>query len=150
MSVVKILTDVAATESLAVSLAQRVSSPLVVYLRGEIGTGKTTFARAFLRALGVEGAIKSPTFTLFEPYDTASGPVFHLDLYRISAAEELEYLGLRDLVATPAWWLIEWPERGVGYLPASDLEITLTYANQGRLVEVSATENHAAIWVHQL
>lgn len=150
MSVIKILTDVAATEDLAVSLVQRVSPPLVVYLRGEIGTGKTTFARAFLRAMGVEGAIKSPTFTLFERYDTASGPVFHLDLYRIGVAEEIEYLGLRDYVATPAWWLIEWPERGVGYLPAADLEIVLAYANDGRQVELRAAHNHAAGWVRQL
>lgn len=150
MSFVKILADVAATESLAVSLAQRVSYPLVVYLRGEIGTGKTTFARAFLRAKGVDGAIKSPTFTLFESYDTASGPVFHLDLYRIGAAAELEYLGLRDLVATPAWWLIEWPENGVGYLPAADLEIALTYANEGRQVELRAVRDHAVMWASQL
>lgn len=150
VSVCRHLPGVAATEALAISLIQSISHPLVVYLRGEIGTGKTTFVRAFLRELGVQGAVKSPTFTLFEAYDTARGPAFHLDLYRIGSPEELEYLGLRDLIATPAWWFIEWPERGVGYLPAPDLEITFTYANAGRQVELRAEQSPASAWVLQV
>lgn len=144
------LPDVDALEAWAVSLARQVTHPLVVYLQGEMGTGKSAFTRAFLRALGVVGTIRSPTFTLLERYDTARGWVFHLDLYRIEAPEEIEYLGVRDLLTSPAWWFIEWPERGAGFLPAPDLQLELRYAAAGRHALLQAHTDMASQWVQSL
>ncbi len=117
----------------------------VVALRGELGTGKTTLARGFLRRLGHRRRVPSPSFTLLEPYDVGGWQVFHLDLYRVADGEELEFLGLRDLPATAAICLVEWPERAAGFPLAPDLELDLGYADHGRLVETSAlTERGAA------
>src|SRR5688500_4762925 len=111
------LPDVAATELLAARLAATRSSRAVVYLHGDLGAGKSTLARGWLRALGVDGAIRSPTYTLVERYSLADGEAFHLDLYRIADAGELEFLGLDP--ADGVLWLVEWPERGgVGLPPA--------------------------------
>ncbi len=108
------------------------SQALVVFLQGDLGTGKTTLVRGMLRGLGYQDAVRSPTFTLVEPYEIADGRVYHLDLYRLGDGEELEYLGLRDMLAEPALVLIEWPERGAGWLPAADLRIELQHAPGGR------------------
>ncbi len=113
----------------------------VVYLRGDLGAGKSTLARALLRALGVQGAIRSPTYTLVERYllprDGSAGGMqgqadeaLHIDLYRIAGAGELEYLGLGDSEAV--LWLVEWPERGDGALPPADLEIAMSLEGDGR------------------
>lgn len=104
----------------------------VIYLRGELGSGKTTLVRGLLRALGHTGAVRSPTYTLIEPYDGVEPPVVHLDLYRLSDPEELDYLGLRDLLGRAALLLIEWPERGAGALPRPDLEVRLEHAGAAR------------------
>ena len=85
---------------------------VIVGLAGGLGAGKTALARAALRALGVEGTVRSPTYTLAEPYETRIGPVWHLDLYRIADPGELEYVAVRDLVSESAACLVEWPERG--------------------------------------
>ncbi len=107
-------------------------------MQGDLGAGKTTLARGFLSSLGHSGAVKSPTYTLIETYQIGDQRIYHLDLYRLGDPEELEYLGLRDLLATPARWLIEWPERGRGLLPPADLDIHLRYDGQGRLAELRA------------
>ena len=112
-----------------------------IFLRGDLGTGKTTLVRGFLRAAGHSGHVRSPTYTLIEPYPLAGGEVFHLDLYRLAAAEELEYLGLRDLEQPGTSLLVEWPQQGDGALPAPDLELELSYdgaARRVRLVSGSA------------
>jgi tRNA threonylcarbamoyladenosine biosynthesis protein TsaE len=126
------LPDEAATIAFAGRLAPSLRGGGVLYLRGELGAGKTTFARALLQALGAGERIKSPTYSLLERYRAGGRDAFHLDLYRIAAADELEYLGLDELRDPRAIVLVEWPERGEGALPAADLEITLEHMGQGR------------------
>jgi len=111
----------------------------VVYLAGELGTGKTTLARGVLRALGHPGRVKSPTYALVESYPIAEGTrtLHHLDLYRLEGPAEVEALGLRDLDPGD-WLLVEWPERGGGRLPPADLVIGLAYAGAGRTVTLEA------------
>ncbi|WP_114239440.1 tRNA (adenosine(37)-N6)-threonylcarbamoyltransferase complex ATPase subunit type 1 TsaE [Dyella sp. C9] len=126
------LADEAATAALAVRLAGVLDEGLVVYLHGDLGAGKTSFARALLRALGVGERIKSPTYSLIESYRAGQRPSWHLDLYRIADPGELEWLGLDALSDPAALVLVEWPERGAGALPAADMVVHLAYAGTGR------------------
>ena len=119
------------TLALGAALARAGLREGAVYLAGELGAGKTTLVRGFLRALGVIGAIRSPTFTLVEEYRIGAATVVHYDLYRLSDAEELEYLGLRDHVGTGSLCFFEWPERGSGVLPDPALEIHFAHAGGG-------------------
>jgi tRNA threonylcarbamoyladenosine biosynthesis protein TsaE len=121
--------------AIAVALAGRKGT--VVHLEGPLGAGKTTLARGLLRALGVTGAIRSPTYTLLEPYEIAGRSLIHLDLYRLSGERELEPLGLRDYPPERTWWLVEWPERGGGRLPAADLRVELAHDPDGRRATLS-------------
>ena len=125
-----------AQEALGALLAAHCPRPAVLYLEGDLGAGKTTLARGFLRALGHRGAVRSPTYTLLEPYELAAGSVFHLDLYRLADPEELAYLGLRDLVGERAILIVEWPERGEGGLPPADLRIRIEHRGAGRQVDL--------------
>jgi tRNA threonylcarbamoyladenosine biosynthesis protein TsaE len=106
--------------------ADHLRAPLVIYLRGDLGAGKTTFARALIRALGFAGRVKSPSYGLLESYRAGGMNLLHLDLYRIEDAEELDYLAIRDLFDSETILLIEWPEKGEGNLPAADLELIFT------------------------
>ncbi len=134
-----------ATEDLGRTLAITRPARAIVHLRGDLGAGKSTLARAMLRALGVTGAIRSPTYTLVERYPLAGGgEALHLDLYRIGDAGELEFLGL-DVVDAELW-LIEWPERGGAHLPAPDLLIALALHDAGRNVAVMACSDTGAAW----
>ena len=135
----KRLADATATESFGAALAHALAKRrgLVVYLSGDLGAGKTTLVRGLLRALGVTGTIRSPTYTLIEPYRAGDQDIVHLDLYRIGDALELANLGLADFPADRTWWLVEWPERGRGALPAPDLELALRHAAEGREVGLS-------------
>ena len=111
---------------------------LLVTLAGELGAGKTTLARALLRALGVTAAIRSPTYTLVEYYPLDRFAVAHFDLYRLADPEELEYLGYRDYLNAQTLCLIEWPQRAAGYLQSTDLEIEIGYDPAGRRVDLRA------------
>lgn len=119
------------------ALGQVLQGRGLVYLEGELGAGKTTLTRGILRAYGHLGAVKSPTYTLVEPYELGSQRVYHLDLYRLSDPEELEFIGGRDVLADDALSIIEWPSRGEGWLPAPDLRLTLEVMDQGRLVSLA-------------
>ena len=120
-------------------LAAATGSRALIFLEGDLGAGKTTLVRGFLRGRGHEGNVKSPTYTLIEPYELASGPCYHLDLYRLGDPGELEYLGLREMLQEQAVLLVEWPDRGKGWLPACDLEIRLSYTQDGNAREALLT-----------
>lgn len=133
------LPDHAATETFGRRLAACCSQGgLLLFLQGELGAGKTTLVRGFLRALGYDGAVKSPTYTLVESYPLKGLVVHHLDLYRLADAEELEWLGIRDLLVADAICLIEWPERARDLLPSPDLQLDLGYRGDGRQLHLGA------------
>ncbi len=130
--------DEAAMVALGGQLARVFIPGMVVYLDGELGMGKTTLARGFIQALGHSGAVKSPTYTLVEPYDLAAITVYHFDLYRLEDPEELEYIGVRDYFDNSSVCLIEWSQRGAGFLPPADLVITIEPKRRGRLIQFRA------------
>lgn len=119
-------------------IAEHLRPPCVIYLRGDLGTGKTTLVRGILRGFGHTGAVRSPTYTLLEPYEFGTMRLYHLDLYRLGDPEELEYLGLRDLLEDRSLFLVEWPERGKGLLPAPDLTIRIEHADAARRLDLTA------------
>ncbi len=126
----------AAMLALGATLARRFSTGGLITLHGDLGAGKTTLVRGLLRELGHTGVVKSPTYTLVEPYALASGEVFHFDLYRLADAEELEYMGIRDYLRPDALCLVEWPEKAGGTLPAADLQVFIYHAGASRHVEL--------------
>jgi len=107
----------------------------VVTLSGDLGAGKSTFARGALRALGARGAIKSPSYTLMESYELPAVHVVHLDLYRLQDPDDLDNLGLADFHRPGHLWLVEWPEKGAGRLPSADLGFVFTIENEGHRIE---------------
>lgn len=142
------LPDAAATDALGARLAQALPARAVVHLHGDLGAGKSSLARAMLRALGVTGTIRSPTYTLVEPYPLpAGGTALHLDLYRIGDPGELEFLGLDPEAAR--LWLVEWPQRGDGALPPPDLDIRLALQGAGRVCTLEAQTPAGRAWLAQ-
>jgi tRNA threonylcarbamoyladenosine biosynthesis protein TsaE len=132
------LPDEGATEALAKRLAAAMPSStagLTLLLRGDLGAGKSTFARALIRSLGHSGAVPSPTYTLVEPYDLPGGMVYHVDLYRVSSEEELRYLGWTEL--DEGFRIVEWPDRAPGISAQADLRIELHYDGPGRVATIS-------------
>jgi tRNA threonylcarbamoyladenosine biosynthesis protein TsaE len=121
---------------LAALLQGRFGGDACVWLHGDLGAGKTTLSRGILRAFGHQGAVKSPTYTLVEPYEVGDLRILHLDLYRIAKADELAFVGLDDLLAEPGIRLIEWPERAADVLPPADISVTLTIEDDHRRAEV--------------
>ena len=113
------------------------NSGLVIFLSGDLGTGKTTFARGFIRALGFDGIVKSPTYTFVEPYNFTVGKTcYHFDLYRLADGEELEHIGARDYFDEQSICLIEWPEKAEAYLPEPDISCSFTVHERGRQVKI--------------
>ena len=148
------LADTEATDALGEALARALPGALrgcaVLYLRGELGAGKTSCARSLLRALGVGGLIRSPTFTLLESYRLGAVTCIHVDLYRLQSPVEVDELGLRDHLNPGCLMLIEWPEMGGDALPAADLELTLEYANSGRRGRLQARTTLGMEWLDLL
>ena len=140
-----------ATEQLAILLAKNTPKNLVVYLYGDLGAGKSTFARAFIQALGYEGSVKSPTYTLLEVYPLAENKLaVHMDLYRIADPEEIEYLSLDDYEKNAAVTLIEWPEMGENYIPLPDIKVFFSMYAEGRQVDFEAQNSEATNWLESL
>lgn len=132
-----LLVDEAATLALGAQLARKIAGGSVIFLHGNLGAGKTTLVRGYLQALGHEGPVKSPTFTLVEEYLLGGLRIFHFDLYRLSDPEELEWMGIRDYFSNDSIAFLEWPERGSGFLPAADFEVTLIYDGASRIAELT-------------
>ena len=137
-----------ATDVLGHALAATRPQPAVVHLHGDLGAGKSTLARALLRALGVTGTVRSPTYTLVERYPVEGGEAWHLDLYRIGDPGELDFLGLDEGGAV--LWLVEWPERGRGATPVADLDIRLAIHGTGRSAELMAGSPAGQHWLDVL
>lgn len=132
------LADEAATLAWGKQWASIIAPPLVVYLLGDLGAGKTTFTRGLLHAMGHQGAVKSPTYAIVESYDLGVKQVHHFDLYRFSTPEEWEDAGLDDLINHQAVCLIEWPNLGGDYVPQADLSFQFVHAESGRQCHVQA------------
>lgn len=136
------LADAEATERAGAMLARCAGLDRVrqIHLEGDLGAGKTTLVRGFLRELGHVGAVRSPTYTLLEPYEFAKRTVLHFDLYRVADPDELEYLGVREQSDDRTLWLVEWPDRGAGWLPDPELVVRLWQEDGGRRLLLSGPE----------
>ena len=133
------LKDTEATEQFGAKLWAELPEKCVVFLHGDLGAGKTTLVRGFLRAAGYTGAVKSPTYTLVEEYNIGGRKIFHFDLYRVADPEELDLIGIRDYFDQDSVCFIEWPDMGKGFLPEPDRVISLTPDGTGRSLEMEIT-----------
>ena len=133
------LADESQQVALARDVAQHLSSSFVMLLKGDLGAGKTTFARGFIQASGFDGVVKSPTYTLVEPYPISNNRMcYHFDLYRLADPEELEFTGARDYFNENDVCLVEWPEKAEGFLPPADWICEFSYRNEGRNLTILA------------
>lgn len=129
---------VAAGKRLGLGMAPHLEKGIIVFLDGILGAGKTTFCRGILHAFGHRGPVKSPTYTLVEPYDMVPATIYHFDLYRLGAPDELEFMGIRDYFQAGSLCIVEWPSRGEGILPEPDLLVTLAPEKGGRRLTIAA------------
>jgi tRNA threonylcarbamoyladenosine biosynthesis protein TsaE len=144
------LPDPAATEALGAALASGAGAGRVIHLRGDLGAGKTTLVRGLLRALGHPGRVKSPTYTLVEPYELSSLHFYHFDFYRLKNQEEWEQAGFREYFSGEALCAVEWPERAHGLLAPPDLDIELRFEGERRRARLSAHSEAGEAWLSSL
>ena len=140
------IADEEAMVALGKSIAEITGGVGLIFLQGDLGAGKTTLSRGIIRGLGHSGAVKSPTFTLVEPYEIGEVRAFHFALYRLVDPEELEYISIRDYFDGDALCLIEWPDKGTGFLPKPDLTITITAHNHGRQLKLLSQSARSESW----
>ena len=140
------LADEQAMSDFGARIARVTQGHGLIFLEGNLGMGKTTLSRGIIRGLGHVGAVKSPTFTLVEPYEIGEGRAFHFDLYRLVDPEELEFLGIRDYFEDDALCLIEWPDKGAGFLPKPDLTITISPQDSGRSLKILSQGSRGEAW----
>jgi tRNA threonylcarbamoyladenosine biosynthesis protein TsaE len=149
----RISKDIASSEemvSLGADMAQTIQGIERIYFSGDLGAGKTTLIRGMLRGLGHTGAVKSPTFSLLEPYPDLQPPVYHFDLYRLQNAGELEYLGWREYFLKQNLCLLEWPSRATGILPIPDLNVIIRKTGEGRVVQLEPVQQQAVAMLETL
>ncbi len=144
--VILFLADEDAMVAFGQRIAQVTAGSGVIFLEGDLGAGKTTLSRGIIRGLGHAGAVKSPTFTLVEPYEIGTVRAFHFDLYRLVDPEELEFMGIRDYFDGDVLCLIEWPDKGIGFLPKPDLTITITAHDHGRQLKLLPQGERGESW----
>lgn len=132
-----VLHNTEATEQFGAELYHSLPSKCLIFLHGDLGAGKTTLVRGYLRAAGYAGTVKSPTYNLVEEYTIAGQKIYHFDLYRLNDPEELEWIGIDDYFNHDSVCFIEWPDKGKGFLPEADIVVTLAMYGAGRLVEIS-------------
>lgn len=148
------LADEQQTVAMGYRIGQQLMAGLTIFLEGQLGAGKTTLTRGILQAFGHSGSVKSPTYTLVEPYEHFETPVYHFDLYRLGDPEELEYMGIREYFDGASICLVEWPERGLEYLPEPDVVLALNPKKSdtgevGRqLIITTITENGDSVLTH--
>ena len=140
------LADEQAMSDFGARIARVTQGHGLIFLEGNLGMGKTTLSRGIIRGLGHVGAVKSPTFTLVEPYEIGDVRAFHFDLYRLVDPEELEFLGIRDYFEDDAMCLIEWPDKGAGFLPKPDLTITISPQDSGRSLNILSQGSRGEAW----
>ncbi|AMQ82530.1 tRNA (adenosine(37)-N6)-threonylcarbamoyltransferase complex ATPase subunit type 1 TsaE [Pseudomonas sp. 22105] len=140
------LADEQAMSDFGARIARITQGHGLIFLEGNLGMGKTTLSRGIIRGLGHVGAVKSPTFTLVEPYEIGDVRAFHFDLYRLVDPEELEFLGIRDYFDDDALCLIEWPDKGAGFLPKPDLTITISPQDSGRSLTILSQGSRGEAW----
>jgi len=144
--VILYLADEQAMTDFGARIARVTQGHGLIFLEGDLGAGKTTLSRGVIRGLGHVGAVKSPTFTLVEPYEIGDMRAFHFDLYRLVDPEELEFLGIRDYFEDDALCLIEWPQKGAGFLPKPDLTITIAPHDSGRSLKILPQGSRGESW----
>lgn len=141
------LADEAATVALGLALGKVIPAGAVIFLDGTLGAGKTTFCRGVLHSFAYSGPVKSPTYTLVEPYELSQRTIYHFDLYRLGDPEELEYMGIRDYFSADAICLIEWFEKGEGVLPQADILVKVVPTGEGRTATLFGLTENGASWV---
>ena len=145
-----VLKDEAETVAFGGLLAKASNGSGIVFLHGDLGMGKTTLCRGVLNELGHNGHVKSPTYTLVEPYELSAYTVYHFDLYRLAEPEELEFMGIRDYLDQQALSIIEWPEKGAGILPVADIELNFEMAGTGRSVRWHGNTEYGKVVAEKL